>query len=349
MLRSTVPRSMSAVTATMVSSRTSSERASSAGSPVSRPESGASAPARSDPCSCEERFQNESHFMTRAENLAHCALGGRRTKSRFRANALAAPAYPDLAMKIDKSLHDDHAVLTLKGEFDTFYVPALQQEVEALIERGISHVILDLRLVKFINSTALGAIIKAHKRCKAEAGELMIAQPSTFVRDVVKKVGIDKLIPMYETEAEATKAVVKALNARELAGDAPVDQEKILLTFPDDTRNKMIGGKRTLVGRMANVDGQRVQFLWNGSKQGISAEQARQLFFKDSEVHLKFQVRMLKKSYFQVVAKVSGSEAVADGGVRVTAVFVDIHDSDRAALSQFAEDMEFLKRQLPGR
>jgi anti-anti-sigma factor len=252
-------------------------------------------------------------------------------------------------MKIDKSVHDDYAVLTLKGEFDTFYCPALQQEVESLIERGISHLILDLRLVRFINSTALGAIIKAHKRCKAEGGELMLAQPSNFVRDIVRKVGIDKLVPMFETEPEATKAVIKLLNQRELTGEAPVDQEKVLVTFPDETRNKMLAGKKTLLGSISNVDGNKITFNWNGSKQGITADQARQLFFKDSEVNLKFQVRMLKKTFFEVSGKVTACEATGDGGVKVGVVFTKISEADRSALGQFADDMAFLKRQLPGK
>ncbi|MGE3174519.1 MAG: STAS domain-containing protein [Planctomycetota bacterium] len=251
-------------------------------------------------------------------------------------------------MKIDKSIHDDYAVLTLKGEFDTFYCPSLQQEVEALVERGINHLILDLRLVKFINSTALGAIIKAHKRCRAEAGDLVLAQPSNFVRDVVRKVGIDKLISMYDSEQEATKAIIKHLNQRELAGEAPVDHEKVLITFPDETRNKMLGGKRaTLVGTMANVDGSKCQFLWNGSKHGFSADQAKTLFFKDGEVRLKFQVKMIKKSFFEIVGKATATDPADDGGVRVTVQFTDIPANDRDALSQFAEDMAFLKRQLP--
>ena len=249
-------------------------------------------------------------------------------------------------MKIDKSLHDDYAILTLKGEFDTFYCPALQQEVEDLIERGICHLLIDLRLVKFINSTALGAIIKAHKRCRAENGELVISQPSNFARDVVRKVGIDKLIPMFETEQEATKAIIKHLNQRELTGEAPVDQEKVMISFPDETRNKMLGGKRVLLGTMANVDGSRVQFLWSGAKQGIKTDQAQQLFFKDSEVNLKFQVKMIKKSFFELRGKVVGTETTGDG-VRVTVTFTDVHESDRAALTQFADDMAFLKRQLP--
>ena len=90
-------------------------------------------------------------------------------------------------MRIDRSVSDDYATLTLKGEFDTFYCTPLLEEVEDLLERGVNHMILNMRLVKFINSTALGAVIKAHKRCRAEDGELVIAHPSPFVRDVMTR------------------------------------------------------------------------------------------------------------------------------------------------------------------
>src|SRR5688500_12461136 len=113
-------------------------------------------------------------------------------------------------MKIDKSISDDYATLTLKGEFDTFYCPKLQEEVESLLASGTSHVILNLRLVKFINSTALGAIIKAFKRCKAEGGHLVIAQPSTFARDIINKLGISKLVPMYDDDDEARRKVISS-------------------------------------------------------------------------------------------------------------------------------------------
>jgi anti-anti-sigma factor len=253
-------------------------------------------------------------------------------------------------MKIDKSLHDDYAVLTLKGEFDTFYCPTLMQEVETLVERGVNHLVLDMRLVKFINSTALGAVIKAHKRCRADGGDLVVAQPSPFVREVIRKVGIDKLIVMHDTEQDAIKAIIKHLNQKELAGDAPVDSEKVLISFPDDTRNQMLGGKKPkpLIGSMANVDGNKVQFLWNGQKAGISADQAKQLFFAGGDVQLKFQVKMIKKSFFDLVATVDSVEPAGDSGVRISAKFKKIVDADREALSQFAADMAFLKNQLPG-
>lgn len=251
-------------------------------------------------------------------------------------------------MKIDKNVHEDYAVLTLKGEFDTYYCPLLQEEVEGLVEQGISHLLLDMRLVKFINSTALGAIIKAHKRCKAEGGEMVISSASNFVRDVMGKVGIDRLVPVFESEADATKAIVKALNSRELAGQAPVDQEKVMITFPDDVRNQMMGGKKVLLGTMSNVDGTQVTFHWNGNKQGVNQGQAKQLFYSGSSLDLKFQVRMIKKGFFETPGKVASLEETSDGGVRVSCTFTKIGESDRSALNQFAEDMAFLKRQLPG-
>lgn len=258
-------------------------------------------------------------------------------------------------MKIDKSVRDDYCVLTLKGEFDTFYVPSLQEEVDSLLENGIAHLVLNLRLVKFINSTALGAIIKFHKLCKAASGELVVAHPSAFVGDVMRKVGIDQLVPVYDDEEQAIKHVIKSLNALELAGAVPVNQEKVLITFPDETRNKQIsdkpfslsGSPRTLVGSMGNVNGDRLQFLWSGSKIGFSQDQAKQLFFVGGDLNLKFQVKMFKKGYFELLGKVTEVEPAGDDAVRVTAKFAAITEGDREALTQFAEDMEFLKQQLP--
>ena len=58
---------------------------------------------------------------------------------------------------------------------------------------------------------------------------------------------------------------------------------------------------------------------------------------------------MIKKSFFEVVAESGG---VAPGGdadtVRITANYSKISDADRDALGQFANDMAFLKTQLPG-
>lgn len=261
-------------------------------------------------------------------------------------------------MKIDKSIYDDYATLTLKGEFDTFYCPKLQEEVDGLLASGISHVILNLRLVKFINSTALGAIIKAYKRCKAEGGQMVISQPSSFARDIITKLGISKLVPMFDDDEEARRKVVSSLNDSSLAGGggASVEEGKVLITFPDDVRGLQSNPNqrrfvsstlRTIVGTMLNVDANRLQFSWSGAKNGVNADQASQLFLKGSTVTVKFQIKLFKKSYFELACRVQDCSRVDNETVKVTLGYEELSSADAAALQQFAEDMEFLKRQIP--
>ena len=58
-------------------------------------------------------------------------------------------------------------VLTLKGEFDTFVTGAFSNEITNCLSEGAHSIVLNMRLVKFVNSTALGSMIKARKQCLA--------------------------------------------------------------------------------------------------------------------------------------------------------------------------------------
>ncbi len=251
-------------------------------------------------------------------------------------------------MRIDKSVLDDYAILTLKGEFDTFYCTALEQEVDSLLDQGIVYVILNLRLVKFINSTALGAIIKVYKNCRANGGELVVSKPSPFAKEIIGKLGINQLVPLFDEEEQAVKYVIKALNQAEFATEGPLDTEKVLIGLSADLVQRHLGGKKALVGTMCNVDGSKLTFLWSGKKYGLSTAQARDLFASGAELTLKFQVKMFKKGHFDVVAKVTDIQDAQDGNIRVSAAYTRIHKSDQEALATFASDMAYLKRQIPG-
>lgn len=261
-------------------------------------------------------------------------------------------------MKIDKSIYDEYATLTLKGEFDTFYCPKLQEEVESLIASGIPHVILNLRLVKFINSTALGAIIKAFKRCKAEGGQLVLSQPSPFARDIINKLGINKLVPMFDDEDQARAGVLGQTKQAPaaLAEQPTLEDGKVLITFPDDVRGlqanpnqrRFVGSTlRTIVATLLNVSVDRLQFSWSGAKNGLTLEQSAQLFVKGSPVGAKFQVKLFKKGYFDLECRVVDCSKFDEESVKVTLSYASLSGADAAALQQFTEDLEFLKKQIP--
>ncbi len=118
-------------------------------------------------------------------------------------------------MKIDTSLHDDYAVLALKGEFDKSSCPILLEEVDSLAASGLHHLILDMRLVQFINSSALGAIIAAREKCKGRGGDLAVDRASSFVRDIAGKLGVDQVVPMFDSEEAAAEHIARAPNSEE--------------------------------------------------------------------------------------------------------------------------------------
>ncbi|MDP6956281.1 MAG: STAS domain-containing protein, partial [Planctomycetota bacterium] len=128
---------------------------------------------------------------------------------------------------------NDYAILHLRGEFDTYYCPQLQEEVDALIKAGVCRAVLNLRLVKFINSTALGAIIKASKALTGAGGKLVIARPSPFCRDIIEKVGLDRVVTVYDTDEEACANLASDAPAAISAEEITEDPSSVLFSLAD--------------------------------------------------------------------------------------------------------------------
>ena len=106
-------------------------------------------------------------------------------------------------MQITVEPRENFTILHLRGEFDTFYCPHLQKGIDSLVAAGVSRIALNLRLVKFINSTALGAIYKASRGLSANGGQLVISRPSNFCRDISDKVGLDRSVPIHDSDDQA--------------------------------------------------------------------------------------------------------------------------------------------------
>lgn len=259
---------------------------------------------------------------------------------------------------------DDAAILHLRGEFDTYYVPALQSEIEALLKAGTNRVVLDLRLVKFINSTALGAIIKVSKLLAAKGGKLTIARPSKFCRDIIEKVGLDRVVPVHETEEAALSSMAQPGRAAQPLGEEQVfeeDQSSVLFSPVDGKRVEHFvskgdgpvnplhghdfGGRWSGVGRMSGLDEEGLSFTWSGGKTDLEPFAMAQLLALGTEWRLKFRLPLLKKGYSEAVATVSEVEERAEG-VKVRASFSEIDEETRASIRQYAKDMSFLKDEL---
>ena len=268
-------------------------------------------------------------------------------------------------MQITVEPREDFNVLHLRGEFDTYYCPALIQEIEGLVAAGVNRVALNLRLVKFINSTALGAIIKASKILGQDGGKLVISRPSKFCRDIIEKVGLDRVVPIHDTDEEAGTALLADSAPKAGPSDAdvledetailfaPTDQDKIEHFVPEDQRSgktnpvhgHTFASNWRGVGRMSALDAEGLRFVWNGGSTNLSPFEMGQMLSLGTDLGVKFRLPLLQKGHCEAVVTVSEVEERADG-VKLAATFSEIDPETREAVQQYASDMAFLKKEL---
>ena len=269
-------------------------------------------------------------------------------------------------MQVTVEPRENFTILHLRGEFDTFYCALLQKEVDSLIASGVNRIALNLRLVKFINSTALGAIIKASKILAANSGKLVISRPSVFCKDIMEKVGLDRVVPMYDSDEAAgialvadrgVKSRVRGAADAELDDDtailfAPTDSKRVEHFIPENVRSTLsqpthassIASWRG-IGRMSALDTEGLRFTWNGGNTGLTPFEMGQMLSLGTDLTVKFRLPLLKKGHCEAVVTVSEVEERPDG-VKLAATFAELEPDTLAAVKQYSADMAFLKKEL---
>ena len=257
---------------------------------------------------------------------------------------------------------DRHVILHLRGEFDTFYCHLLEEEIASIQKNGIHLAVLNLRLVKFVNSTALGAIIKASKSLQKEGGMLVISRPSAFCRDIIEKVGLDRVVPVAESDEAAVAMLMERAEPAKAGTDQPAEEDpsSVIFRLIDSERTRhfveqaakknplhghAFGDKWAGIGRMSGLDENGLRFTWNGGKTDLSVFDMGQMLSVGTELFAKFRLPLLQRGYCEAKVTVAFLEERTDG-VKVGCNFEEIDDDTREAVRQYAEDMKFLKDEL---
>ncbi len=270
-------------------------------------------------------------------------------------------------MHINVEHGENYATIHLRGEFDTYYVRALQTQVEELADGGVPHVILNLRLVRFINSTALGAIIKASKTLTARDGRLVVAKPSRFCRDIVEKVGLDRVVPIFDSDEEAVAGLFEGSQTKAKSGDAlPEEDESSVLFTPTDperiehfltasrrykagtinpVHDHKFGGNWTGVGRMSSLDESNLHFTWTGGDTGLDSFGMGQLLAIGTDLKCKFRLPLFRKGFCEAVATITEVEERTDG-VKIGASFSKIDEKTLEAVRQYAADLKLIRDEV---
>src|SRR5215212_839515 len=112
------------------------------------------------------------------------------------------------AMAIEFSAFDEQVdaatqVVTVQGEIDLFTAPEFKARIHDAIEAGRDLVVVDLSATSFIDSSSLGVLISAHRRLKMRGGRLVVACDVPAVLSTFKITGLDSVLEMASSRADA--------------------------------------------------------------------------------------------------------------------------------------------------
>lgn len=94
-------------------------------------------------------------------------------------------------------------VIALSGEVDLYSCPEFKDELLRVISEGARHVVVDLTATTFIDSTALGVLLRGVERLRERDGRLSVSCDDPNICKVFEVTGLDRIFSVYSTREEA--------------------------------------------------------------------------------------------------------------------------------------------------
>jgi anti-sigma B factor antagonist len=94
-------------------------------------------------------------------------------------------------------------VVSVGGRVDSAAAPDLEKSLQSLLDDHRNQLVLELADVEYMSSAGLRALVSALKAAKKGGGDLVIARPSTRVREVLDLAGLTSVFTLYDDVVEA--------------------------------------------------------------------------------------------------------------------------------------------------
>ncbi len=101
-------------------------------------------------------------------------------------------------------------VYRFEGDFGSQNIWEIQSEIEALVAAGATKLILNVSRMTFINSSALGFIIKTWKDLTPAGGTVVFSEPTEFMTRTLSVLGLDTVFRIYADDDTARAALESA-------------------------------------------------------------------------------------------------------------------------------------------
>ncbi|WP_417899944.1 anti-sigma F factor antagonist [Bacillus haimaensis] len=109
-----------------------------------------------------------------------------------------------MSLTVDLEVKQNVLCIRLAGELDHHTAENLREQASSIIEKhNISHIILNLEQLSFMDSSGLGVILGRYKQIKSNGGEMVVCSISPPVKRLFEMSGLFKIIRLEESEENA--------------------------------------------------------------------------------------------------------------------------------------------------
>ena len=109
----------------------------------------------------------------------------------------------DQMLKIDHEETRGYHIVTLNGEIDASSAKELDNFLVELVRTKENNIIFDLREVEYISSAGIGLFIYYSGELKKSDKQVVIANPTPTVKEILNLLTLEKFIPIVDSLEEA--------------------------------------------------------------------------------------------------------------------------------------------------
>src|SRR5665647_1460710 len=109
--------------------------------------------------------------------------------------------WTDMSLQIELESNRKTLIVRLKGELDHHTAEVVKAKLEHAIQHEqITHIILSLKELNFMDSSGLGVILGRYKQITARGGKMVVCDMSPSIHRLFEMSGLFKILAIHKNE-----------------------------------------------------------------------------------------------------------------------------------------------------
>jgi anti-sigma B factor antagonist len=101
-------------------------------------------------------------------------------------------------MDIQVESRDDRRIVRIKGKITFEHCPAMQAQLDQVVDDSIREVIIDFKEVPFMDSSGIGEVLRLFRFVRERHGEIVLINPNKKLRDLFTMYRFEKFMKIRE-------------------------------------------------------------------------------------------------------------------------------------------------------